>query len=794
MPQVRSFSQRDNIPIARGRNRRGHAMESDLERPSGQRSRASTESTKLALPPGEIIPGTRYRIVTRVGAGAMGAVYQAEHIDLEKRVALKTLLANSARDSAVVERFRQEARAASKIGNPFICDVTDFGELPDGQVFYVMEFIDGPSLRRVLEVDQHLGPERVIPILRQVCKALGAAHDKGIIHLDVKPDNIMLTTSGRRGGMVKVVDFGIAGLISAEPPPEGTSGDDRIVGTPDYLSPERIRRKAYDNRSDVYSLGAMAYEMLTGSCPFWHEDLLTTITKHITDKPQPLRQRAPELNIPEKLETVVLQMLEKNPAERPQSMAVVEAMLCEAQIAAGIQTEWDDLELPAVDEDWQKKLAERMPSPRSRRMRRWALGLGLVAVVGLGLALYFGLRRPKEIVTYTPVYVEVTKTDEPESVAPWLRKAGVAAGAEKFFEPAGDSALFYIQQAEAEAKRLGASSGGAALLRRLYGNQFRSLGNSLLEAKLGDLAAVRFGEALRFLPGDADLRTKLGLAAEARAATEAEPATGTAPAARRPVDETARAAADLFSAAAAGRFSQARVALAHLLDTDKEGRQSARLADEFRRRAQTLWDAGKRDEARRYYQLVADLDAKDSVSRERADSKDEPAPIVAAPVEPAPTPEPVKPGKKKGATGADSTTSTSTATAAPEDDGAPRDRAASAKAAADGAGALSRGDLVRAQVAFDRAVRMDASNPNAVAGLAEVAFENARYTEALDYGRRAVRLQPKAAKNHVIVGDAFFKLLRYDEAQAAYKRAQALSPNDEGIKARLGRVKTRLGE
>ncbi len=746
------------------------------------------------MPPGEIIPGTRYRIVTRVGAGAMGAVYQAEHIDLEKRVALKTLLANSARDSAVVERFRQEARAASKIGNPYICDVTDFGELPDGQVFYVMEFIDGPSLRRVLEVDQHLGPERVIPILRQVCKALGAAHDKGIIHLDVKPDNIMLTTSGRRGGMVKVVDFGIAGLISAEPPPEGASGEDRIVGTPDYLSPERIRRKGYDNRSDIYSLGAMAYEMLTGSCPFWHEDLLTTITKHITDKPQPLRQRAPELDIPEKLETVVLQMLEKNPAERPQSMAVVEAMLCEAQIAAGIQTEWDDLELPAVDEDWQKKLAERMPSPRSRRMRRYALGLGLVAVVGLGLALYFGLRRPKEIVTYTPVYVEVTKTDEPESVAPWLRKAGVAAGAEKFFEPAADSALFYIQQAEAEAKRLGASSGGAALLRRLYGNQFRSLGNSLLEAKLGDLAAVRFGEALRFLPGDADLRTKLGLAAEARAASEAEPATGTTPAARRPVDETARAAADLFSAAAAGRFSQARVALAHLLDTDKEGRQSARLADDFRRRAQILWDAGKRDEARRYYQLVAELDTKDSVSRERADSKDEPAPIVAAPVEPAPTPEPAKPGKKKGASGADATTSTATATAAPEDDGVPRDRAASAKAAADGAGALSRGDLVRAQVAFDRAVRMDASNPNAVAGLAEVAFENARYTEALDYGRRAVRLQPKAFKYHVIVGDAFFKLLRYDEAQAAYKRAQALSPNDEGIKARLGRVKTRLGE
>ena len=724
----------------------------------------------------------------------MGAVYQAEHVDLEKRVALKTLLPNVARDPQAIERFRQEARAASKIGNPFICDITDFGQLPDGQVFYVMEFIDGPSLRRVLEVDKALGPERVIPILRQACKAFGAAHDKGIIHLDIKPDNIMLTTSGRRGGMVKVVDFGIAGLISAEPPPEGSKPEERIVGTPDYLPPERIRNKGYDHRSDIYSLGAMAYEMLTGSCPFWHEDLLTTITRHVTEKPQPLRQRAPELDIPEKLETVVLQMLEKNPADRPQTMAVVEAMICEAQIAAHIQTEWDDLELPAVDEDWQKKLAERMPSPRSRRMRRMALGFGAVAVVGLGLAIYFGVRRPKEIITYTPVYVEVTKTDEPETVAPWLRKAGVAAGAEKFFEPANDSALFYIQRAESEAKRLGTASGGAALLRRLYGNQFRSLGNSLLEAKLNDLAAVRFGEALRFLPGDADLRTKVGLAAEARTAGDSEPSNGTAPGARRPADEAARAAVDLFSAAAAGRFSQARVALAHLLDVDKEGRQTVRLADEFRRRAQTLWDGGKRDEARRYYQMVAELDPKDSVSRQRAESKDEekPAPVAATPVEPSPPPEAAKPGKRKGSLSSDSASATGTASSVEEP--SPRDRGASAKAAADGTGALARGDLVRAQVAFDRAVRADANNPDAVAGLAEVAFESARYTEALDYGRRAARLQPRGARNHVLVGDAYFKLLRYDEAQAAYKRAQALTPNDEGIKARLGRVKARLGE
>jgi tetratricopeptide (TPR) repeat protein/tRNA A-37 threonylcarbamoyl transferase component Bud32 len=760
-----------------------------VERPSAQRNRQTTGSTQLALPPGEIIPGTRYRIVTRVGAGAMGAVYQAEHVDLEKRVALKTLLAASARDPKAIERFRQEARAASKIGNPFICDVTDFGELPDGQVFYVMEFIDGPSLRRVLDVDKTMGLERAIPILRQVCKALGAAHEKGIIHLDVKPDNVMLATSGRRGGMVKVVDFGIAGLISADAPAEGVAPEERIVGTPDYLSPERIRGKGYDHRSDIYSLGAMAYEMLTGSCPFWNEDLLTTITKHITDKPQPLRQRAPELKISAEIETVVLQMLAKDPAERPQSMAVVEAMLCDAEIATHVQTEWDDLELPAVDEAWQKKLANGMPSPRSRRLRRLALGLGMVAVVGLGLALFFGLRRPKEIVTYTPVYVEVTKTDEPESVAPWLRKAGVAAGAERFFVPRDDSALHYIEQAESEAKKLGTASGGAALLRRLYGNQFRSLGNALLEAKLHDLAAVRYREAIRFLPGDPELRAKVGLAAEARTAVDREPegTRGASAAQNKSADEVTRSeAADLFSAVTRGQFSQARVSLARLLQSDKEGRQTARLADEFRKRAQAFWDGGKRDQARLYYQIVSELDPRDPVSRDRASSHDaeKAAAMAIAVAGPVQATDPAKLGKKKVAATADGADAEAT----------PRDRAVSTQAAAEGARALARGDLARAQVAFDRAVRADATNPEAVAGIAEVDFENARYTDALDYGRRAVRLQSRAPRYHVVVCDSYFKLLRYDEALAAYQRALALSPNDSGVRARIDRVKARLGK
>jgi tetratricopeptide (TPR) repeat protein/tRNA A-37 threonylcarbamoyl transferase component Bud32 len=728
------------------------------------------------LPPGEIIPGTRYRIVTRVGAGAMGAVYLAEHVDLEKRVALKTLHAASARDPKAIERFRQEARAASKIGNPNICDVTDFGQLPDGQAFFVMEYINGPSLRSELEQDEPLGIERSISILRQVCKALGAAHGKGIVHLDVKPDNIMLAASGRRRDLVKVVDFGIAGLVSAGPAPDGTAAEDKVVGTPDYLAPERIRGKGYDHRSDIYSLGAMAYEMLTGVCPFWDKDVMVTVAHHVTEKPQSLRQRAPDAKIPAELETLVLQMLEKNPAGRPQSTAVVEAMLCDAQIAARLQTEWDDLELPEVDEDWRRKLADKMPSPRSRRLRRLALSLGLVAVLGLGAALFFGLRRPKEIIAYTPVFVEITKTDEAETVAPFLRKAAAAAEAEKYFQPVEESALRNIEAAEQEAHRLATTSGGAASLRRIYGNQFRSLGNALLEAGLSDLAGLRFAEALRFLPADSDLRERATRTAEARHAGAKPEAAGAA--AKATNDDLARsAAANLFAAMASGHFTAARTHLARLLEVDKQGTQIARLSDDFRKRAQAQWESGKRADARPYYQVVSELDPKDLMAQERAKSP------LSAEEGPSPedTPESAKPAHSRA--GAE----------LPEESSPRGDRVRAARAASEGREALAQGNLNRAQDAFNRAVRADSANPEAVAGLAEVAFENARYVEALDYARRAVALRPKAARYHVILGDAYFKLLRYDKALASYQRARGLSPKDEGVNARIARVQAKLG-
>jgi Flp pilus assembly protein TadD len=401
--------------------------------------------------------------------------------------------------------------------------------------------------------------------------------------------------------------------------------------------------------------------------------------------------------------------------------------------------------------------------------------LGLVAMGGLGLALYFGVRKPTHVIEYKPVYVEVTKTDEPQSVAPWLKKAAAAAEVEHFLEPAQESSLYFIEQAELAAAKLGTTSGGAQNLRRIYGNQFKSLGRDLARAGLSDLADLRYRQALRFVPGDAELRGHLGIAVASQVAA------GRVPLADQPESRAGRAAADLFAAADRGQFSQARVRVNQLRAADAEGEWVARLADRFRRQANDLWDGGQRDKARLYYQLVWDLDPKDPVARERANGPNAPAANSEAVYS---ADDPAQLGRKKSGAAAEGDAEGS----------APRSHAGSSLLAKQGAAALARGDLASAERNFSHAVRADASNPEALAGLAEVAFERARYSEALDYGRRAVGRDPKKPRYHMVVGDAFFRLLRYDQAKSAYKRALALSPGDAGLKARLERVRSRLAK
>jgi hypothetical protein len=324
----------------------------------------------------------------------MGAVYAAEHVDIEKKVALKLLHGELVRNPYVLRQFRQEARAASRIGNPYICDVTDWGEVVDGRVFFVMEYLDGPALSKVLKRHRKIPPARAIPILRQVAKALGSAHGKGIVHLDVKPDNVLLVDRNGRSDTVKVVDFGIAGLLGQP------GASTRIMGTPEYMAPERAMAKSYDHRSDVYSLGVMAYEMLVGEVPFQASNPLETLAMHVSETPDRLNERS-TTKIPEALEALVLRMMDKEPGRRPSSMEEVEALLCEAQMEAGLRTPYDDLPLPAMTAERAARITGYM-EPERRRHRLTLVAASAVAAVSVSMAVYFAVREPEFQARHVP--------------------------------------------------------------------------------------------------------------------------------------------------------------------------------------------------------------------------------------------------------------------------------------------------------------------------------------------------------------------------------------------------------
>jgi tetratricopeptide (TPR) repeat protein/tRNA A-37 threonylcarbamoyl transferase component Bud32 len=750
----------------------------------GASAKAAVAKGDAGLPLGAIIPGSQYRVITKLGAGGMGSVYAAEHVALEKRVALKVLRSDTAHPQQAIDRLRDEARAASKIGSEFICDVTDFGQTPDGRVFLVMEYLEGQSLGRVLREGGPLKPERALPILRQIAKALEAAHEKGIVHLDVKPDNVMLLPRGRRQDAVKVVDFGIARLLGR------LTREDNVTGTPEYVAPERFVGAAYDHRADIYAFGILAYETLTGVVPFRGPTPIATFTMHVEDAPPPMVDREGR-PLPAQLSAAIMEMLEKDPAARPASMAIVEAMLCEAQIDTGLHTDWDDLELPAVDETWRKRLAERMPSPWGRQ-KKIIVGAALaLALAGTAVSVYYGVLREPDVVVK---YVALTKTEEADSVATWLEKAQEAADAKHYSRPADSSALTFIQRAEAEQVRLRGNnnrSKGADDLRRRYASALSLVGDELAKAGLPHLATPKYKEALLFAPTDATLLSKAELSADEQvrlrertrpqAAKSSPPRPAPAP---TTADEAKEAAGSAYLLAARQeRFSEARLALRSLANLDKDGWEQAKLADAFRRRADELWAQGQANRARPFYQLTAELDPLDVEAKRRGQA--DPGAASKEPAKPSPAAALEAAALKKAPVAA-----------APVEDfkSAPRDPKTSHAAVDRGKTALGRLSLQEAETSFNLALEADPSNAAAIAGLAEVAFERSRYTDALDYARRAVQQAPRTGRYHVLVGDAYFKLLRYADAKAAYERALRLGPGQEMAKSRLERLRIKLRE
>src|SRR6266536_1185901 len=272
----------------------------------------------------------RYKILKKIGAGGMADVYCAEDQELGRQVAIKILNDRHAGDEQFVERFRREAQNAAGLNHPNIVSIYDRGEA-EGTYYIAMEFLDGRTLKELLVKNGPTPIPIAIDYARQILGALAFAHRNGIVHRDIKPHNIVVGTDGR----LKVTDFGIARSGASQMTEAGS-----IVGTAQYLSPEQARGAPVDPRSDVYSLGIVMYEMLTGKVPFTGDTPVEIAMKHLSTTPEPPSEKRPE--VPHELDMVVLRALAKHPDDRYQSAQEMDADLARITKGAGVSRETEE--------------------------------------------------------------------------------------------------------------------------------------------------------------------------------------------------------------------------------------------------------------------------------------------------------------------------------------------------------------------------------------------------------------------------------------------------------------------
>jgi len=272
---------------------------------------------------GETVDG-RYLIESRLGEGGMGVVYKCKHVVLQKDLAMKVLRADVSKDQEIIQRFRQEAQSASSVGSQHIIDISDFGTLKDGSTYFVMEHLDGQELTAAIEDPEPIPPERVIHIAKQLCDALGAAHERGIVHRDMKPDNVFLVSRPNNPDFVKVLDFGIAKVGGAN---SKLTKAGQVFGTPHYMRPEPGSGAGVDHRTDISAGGVILYEMACGRVPFDADNLMGILTKHIYEQPIPPHDLPPPIDVPPGLEAVIMKALAKQADQRYQTMAEMRADL-----------------------------------------------------------------------------------------------------------------------------------------------------------------------------------------------------------------------------------------------------------------------------------------------------------------------------------------------------------------------------------------------------------------------------------------------------------------------------------
>jgi CheY-like chemotaxis protein len=310
----------------------------ELQRRNAELMRANEKTERVFLALSDALPGTvlddTYRLDQKIGEGGFGAVFRGMHLGLQRPVAVKVLRPSTANSPGELARFRREGIAACRIAHPNAVDVLDFSVSSNGIAYLVMELLQGATVGSILRETPVLPAARSVTIIAQVCDALAAAHAAGIVHRDIKPDNIFLHETVH-GEVVKVVDFGIAKLMDDEADAVPLTKRGGLVGTPLYMAPERLLGRAYDARSDVYSVGVMLYLMLGGATPFpdaERPDMAEMVKMHLTRKPKPLREV--NASVSEPVADAVMRALSSAPAMRPAASELADRLRAAATLRA----------------------------------------------------------------------------------------------------------------------------------------------------------------------------------------------------------------------------------------------------------------------------------------------------------------------------------------------------------------------------------------------------------------------------------------------------------------------------
>ncbi len=331
----------------------------------------------------------RYQVLERIGDGGMGTVYLAEHTTILKKFAVKVLSAELSVRPDHVDRFMREARSASMINHPNVVEITDFGMTPDGQPFFVMEYLQGKDLSQIIGESGSLPWKRVRNTTIQLCHALQAAHDQGVIHRDMKPGNIVLVKRGNNPEHVKVLDFGIAKVLGQEGEQvKGLTQSGMVVGTPEYMSPEQGWGQPVDHRGDIYALGVLMYELLTGKIPFPGATMMEILNRHMFDVPD-----VKQPNIPEEVGAIILKAMQKDRSLRFQSMNEMAAAVEAVGTGASPVTVVDE----EIRTPWGPVTARFATVPPQAQPRSWLWLSVLSAVVAVGALVFAMLPDPEPL-------------------------------------------------------------------------------------------------------------------------------------------------------------------------------------------------------------------------------------------------------------------------------------------------------------------------------------------------------------------------------------------------------------